>query len=305
MKNRVNARIAVTLVAVLALVVASCSSDEDTPAPTAAPTAAPVTAAPTTVAPFDIIGAVDAYASAIPAGFNAVGDITAFKDAVAASGALLVDVREVGEYAEGHIEGAINIPLRTLADNLNKIPSDRQVFVYCKSGYRASMALSSLGMLGYDNVLAFSPGWNGWTAAGEPVSTVTPAAEMYTVPDIPAELLAAVSGFLSTIPQGWLSAGDVTAVKDAIGAGAAVLDVRTAAEYSEGHIPNAVNVPLRELGARYDEIPTGTSLISYCKSGWRQGMSVPILHVLGISTAKGFTGSWKAWTEAAEPVETT
>jgi rhodanese-related sulfurtransferase len=301
MKNRVYARIAVTLIAVLALVVASCSSDEDTPAPTAAP----VTAAPTTVAPFDIIAAVDAYASAIPAGFYAVGDITAFKDAVAASGALLVDVREVGEYAEGHIEGAINIPLRTLADNLNKIPSDRQVFVYCKSGYRASMALSSLGMLGYDNILAFPPGWNGWTAAGEPVSMTVPTAETFTVPDIPTELLAAVSGFLSTIPQGWLSAGDVTAVKDAIGAGAALLDVRTAAEYAEGHIPNAVNVPLREIGARYNEIPTGTSLISYCKSGWRQGMSVPMLHVLGVSTAKGFTGSWKAWTEAAEPVETT
>ena len=89
---------------------------------------------------------------------------------------VILDVRTPEEYAEGHLEGAINIPLRELAQNLDMIPTDRQVFVYCKSGWRAGIALSSLGMMGYDNVLAFPPGWNGWTEAGEPVTTDVPDA---------------------------------------------------------------------------------------------------------------------------------
>lgn len=98
------------LVAALALVAAACGGDDETAETTPAETAAPTTvAAPTT---FDLVAAVDAYAAAIPEGFNAVGDITAFKDAMTAGGVLVIDVREAAEYAEGHIEGAINIPLR-------------------------------------------------------------------------------------------------------------------------------------------------------------------------------------------------
>ena len=53
------------------------------------------------------------------------------------SGIYLIDVREPGEYAEGHIPGAVNIPLRTVAQSLDMIPSDQPVLVYCASGLRA------------------------------------------------------------------------------------------------------------------------------------------------------------------------
>jgi rhodanese-related sulfurtransferase len=305
MKNWPSVRIMVALVAVLALFAASCGDDDSTTTTTEAAATTQATEAPTTtVETFDVNAAVTAYAAAIPEGFNAVGDITAFKDAVDASGALLIDVREVAEYEEGHLPGAINIPLRTLADNLDKIPADRQVFIYCKSGHRAGMGLSSLGMLGYGNVTAFPPGYAGWTAAGEVVSTEVPTAEIYTVPEIPGEMLAAVGGFLSTIPEGWLSAGDVSTVNDAIDAGAQMLDVRTADEYAAGHIPGALGIPLREIGVRFNEIPTDAQVISYCKSGHRQAMSVPIIHVLGNSGTKGFPASYNGWTEASQPVET-
>ncbi len=291
------------LVAALALVAAACGGDDETAETTPAETAAPTTvAAPTT---FDLVAAVDAYAAAIPEGFNAVGDITAFKDAMTAGGVLVIDVREAAEYAEGHIEGAINIPLRTLTENLDKIPTDRQVFVYCQSGHRAGMALSSLGMLGYTNVTSFPPGWAGWTEAGEAASTVEATAETFAVPDMPEAMFAAVDSFLTTIPEGWLSAGDAAKVNDAIGAGAFMLDVREPSEYAEGHVPGAMNVPLRQLAGMLDTIPTDSSVISYCKSGHRQAMSVPMLHVLGIAGAKGFPGSWQAWSAAELPVEST
>ena len=77
----------------------------------------------------------------------------------------LIDVRTPAEYAEGHIPGAVNIPLRTLADNLDQIPSDENVVVYCASGHRAGMATSTLRSLGYDNVKAFPGGWKAWSEA--------------------------------------------------------------------------------------------------------------------------------------------
>jgi rhodanese-related sulfurtransferase len=297
------------LLLALALVAAACGDDDsadDTSAPLA--TAAPVTtvAATTTMAAveveFDLVAAVADYTNNIPEGWLSVSDLTAFKDAIAA-GAFVVDVRETGEYAEGHIADSINIPLRTLTQNLELIPTDRQVFVYCKSGYRAALAGSSLHMLGYDNVLVYSPSWLGWTGAGEPVSMDPVVGDTYTLPDMAPEMFAAVDGFVSTIPEGWLTAGDVEAVKTAAGAGAFLLDIRTPGEYAEGYIPGAVNLTLREIPDLMDAIPADQQVIAYCKSGYRCALAVPVLHVLGFDTAKCFTGSWLAWVDAGEPIE--
>lgn len=301
------------LVLVLALVGASCGDDDGSSDTTAAPlaTEAPTTQAPpateapatTAAAAFDMQAAVYEYTSTIPDGFMAVGDLTAFKDQVEASGALLIDVREVGEYEEGHLEGAVNIPLRTIAQNLDQIPTDRQVFVYCKSGHRAGIATSALRMMGYDNVLGYPPGWDGWTAAGEPVSTEAVQGETYPVPEIAPEMLEAVDTFLSTIPEGFYSAGNVEKVQEGIDAGAFMLDVRTAGEYVEGYIPGATNIDLRELPLGIDRIPTDTQVTSYCRSGWRAALSLPVLHVLARDNSRSFPGSWAAWTDANQPVE--
>jgi len=300
----------VGLLLVLALVAAACGDDDatnDTSAPlaTEAPTAtlAPATTVAAVEVEFDLVAAVADYANNIPEGWMSIGDTTAFKDALGA-GALAIDVREVGEYEEGHIEGAVNIPLRTLTQNLDKIPTDRQVLVYCKSGYRAALGTSSLRLLGYDNVLVYSASWLGWTGAGEPVSMEPVVGDTFVVPEIAPELFEAVDGFVSTIPEGWLTAGDVEAVKTAIDAGAFMLDIRTPGEYAEGFIPGATLVTLREIPDNLDMIPTDQQVIAYCKSGFRCALSIPVLHVLGFDTSKCFTGSWLAWTEAGEPIET-
>jgi len=288
------------LVLALAMIAAACSSDtEETTTTTAAPTTTT-----TTVAAFDLVASVDEYLANIPDGFLAIGDVQVFKDGVEASGALVIDVRETGEYEEGHVPGAINIPLRTLAANVDKIPTDTQVYVYCKSGFRAAQGLASLGMLGYDNVLSYKPGWNGWTEAGEEVSTDAVEATVVGAPDIEAELLAAVDGYLSTIPEGWNSAGDAAKVQEAIDAGAFLLDVRTGDEYATEHLEGATNVDLRSLAKGIDEVPTDMNVVSYCGSGHRAGMSVAALHVLDRANSKAYGGSYASLVEAAIPVAT-
>ena len=288
------------LVLVLAMISAACGGSDagDTTTTAVADTTT------TTAAPFDLSAAVNDFLSTIPEGFLAISDVDVFKEGVEASGALVIDVRETSEYEEGHIPGAVNIPIRTLGANLDKIPTDRQVYVYCKSGFRAGQALSSLGMLGYDNVLSYKPGWGGWTEAGQDVSTEAATAEVVGAPDIEPELVAAVNGFLSTIPEGFLSAGAAEDVQAAIDAGALTLDVRTAGEYAEGNLVGSLNIDLRELVAGIDGVSTTSNVITYCGSGHRSAMAVAALHVLGADNVKGYGGSYTSLVDAGLPVLT-
>lgn len=82
---------------------------------------------------------------------------------------VLVDVREPSEYASGHIPGAINVPVRSLTKNLDKIPTDKPVVLYCSSGHRTAIGMTALRLLGYTNVRSFPLSINGWKEAGEPL----------------------------------------------------------------------------------------------------------------------------------------
>jgi rhodanese-related sulfurtransferase len=292
------------LTLIMAMISAGCSSGDDAAATTTAATATTVVEAATTTVAFDLNASVDEYLSAIPEGFYAVGDVDVFKEGVEASGALVIDVRTASEYEDGHIPGAVNIPLRTVAANLDKIPTDRQVYVYCQSGFRAGQALSSLGMLGYDNVLSYKPGWAGWTDAGQEVSTETAEADVVGAPEIEPALLSAVDGYLSTIPEGFLSAGDAAKIQEATDAGAFLLDVRTAGEYADGYIEGATNIDLRNIAKEIDGVPTDANVITYCGSGHRSAMAVAALHVLAADNVTGYGGSYDSLVEGGLPVTT-
>lgn len=70
-----------------------------------------------------------------------------------AEGALLVDVRTPEEFASGHLEGAINIPVHELTARLASLgPKSQPVVLYCRSGARSSRAQAALRKLGYEAV---------------------------------------------------------------------------------------------------------------------------------------------------------
>jgi rhodanese-related sulfurtransferase len=60
------------------------------------------------------------------------------------------------------MEGSINIPLDTLRSNLNNIPKDKTIFVYCAVGLRGYLAQRILLQNGYKNVINLSGGYNLW-----------------------------------------------------------------------------------------------------------------------------------------------
>lgn len=263
----------------------------------------PVEVAEAVVSDFEIVAAVDEWLSAIPEGYLAVGKVDVFKDILENTQPLLIDVRETNEYADGHIPGAINIPMRTLTQNLDKIPADQPVFIYCGSGLRSGTALTALGLLGYDNVKAFPPGWRGWTAAGEEVSIEATEAEIVTPKEVDPEMLAAVEEFLVNIPEGYYGVNSIEKVIEAIDAGAQAIDVREASEFEQGHIPGAPNIPFRELAQNLDSIPTDQPVIVYCASGHRAAVANTALHLMGLDNVRSMMPGFGAWEAAGEATE--
>ena len=70
---------------------------------------------------------------------------------------VILDVRTVEEFAEGHIEGAILIPDYEIGEKAESMLTDKDqlIFVYCRSGRRSKNAASELAALGYTNIQEF------------------------------------------------------------------------------------------------------------------------------------------------------
>jgi phage shock protein E len=66
------------------------------------------------------------------------------------AGALLLDVRTPAEYAGGHVNGALNIPIQVLSQRLGDLgDKGREIVVYCQSGGRSARAAAELRQAGY------------------------------------------------------------------------------------------------------------------------------------------------------------
>jgi phage shock protein E len=80
--------------------------------------------------------------------------------------------------------------------------------------------------------------------------------------------------------------------KQQIKQGAVILDVRSPQEYTTGHIKNSINIPVNEIAANFQKLPSkDTTIITCCASGMRSGKAV------GILKANGYTnvyngGGW-------------
>ena len=77
--------------------------------------------------------------------------VTAVRELVEAE-AFIIDAREADEFAEGHLKGAVNIPLTEFRQRLDEIPTDVPVYIHCLSGQRSYFMTNALTNLGYEQV---------------------------------------------------------------------------------------------------------------------------------------------------------
>ena len=83
-------------------------------------------------------------------------------------GAIVVDVREPGEYVGGHVPGATLVPMGQLPARLSELPKDRPIYVICASGNR-SLAMTGLLMRAGHDAYSVTGGTGAWARAGHPL----------------------------------------------------------------------------------------------------------------------------------------
>src|SRR5689334_16380798 len=90
------------------------------------------------------------------------------------AGLTVVDVREDGEWAAGHVDGSVHIPLSEIPTRVGELPAG-QLLVVCKVGGRSARAVGYLAQLGHDAV-NLDGGLLDWEAAGRALVTDSGAA---------------------------------------------------------------------------------------------------------------------------------
>jgi rhodanese-related sulfurtransferase len=89
--------------------------------------------------------------------------------------ALILDVREPGEYAAGCLPGAVNIPRGVLEFKIGAHPDfqerfDAKIIVYCQTGGRSALATEALQKIGYSGAVSMAGGFKAWAENGLPVA---------------------------------------------------------------------------------------------------------------------------------------
>jgi len=210
-------------------------------------------------------------ALAPPPRVDATGVATAL-----AAGAVVVDTRPAREYLAQGVPGTINIPagrgFATWAGWL--LPYDRDLYVVMddQTGHATDDLLRGLAGIGLDRVagVAGPELLDAWRAGQGALQTIAAIEH--------AELDTALRGQR-----------------------VAVLDVRTVAEWSAGHLPGAMNIPLGELPSRLGELPRGRPLVVHCQAGARAAIAASLLSARGVTDLRLYGGGYAEWSAAGHP----
>jgi rhodanese-related sulfurtransferase len=179
---------------------------------------------------------------------------------------VVIDVRNHGEFALGHVPGAKHIPLPELLRGLSALDPHAPTVVNCAGGYRSAIASSLLRSHGFTDVSDLIGGYTAWAN--------------------------------SNIPRSLPTIDVLTASRDT---SSLHLDCRENDEWSSGHEPDAVHIPMSDLPARIAEFDSSRRIIVICRSGNRSGKVTAWLTGLGYD-AVNMVGGMQAWSAAGLPV---
>lgn len=244
----------------------------------------------------------------------------------------ILSVRKPEHYAIGHVPGAMNIFWKDIAqaENLAKLPTDKQIVVYCYTGHTGQIASTALNLLGYDAVnLKF--GMMGWTQDDAVLATSRFAPDTaqrdfrveqeaheamgtYAYPELDTgaegdfEIVRAAAERWITTAEApvmgadalWENMSDGDADNDPF-----ILSVRAPDQYAVGHIPGAMNVPWREVAKLENlaKLPADKHIVDYCYTGHTGQVAATILGMLGYEVSNMKFGMM-AWTEDDEVLGT-
>ena len=236
-------------------------------------------------------------------------------DAIAmldAGDAILVDVRSTDEYAKGHIDGAVNIPVSDVLDSSDVpnmladaetvaavmseagVTENDTLMLYCSQNMYAARMQWTLNMYGNFNAVVVSGGFDALQENGAAVvenATELPEAD-YMTGDYQKKLIVTLD-YLQTLINNPVE-------------GTILIDARSAEEFAAGTIPSSVNVPhnaneyatgeyliTRDIQLRYlgKDITPDMKVVVFCKSGVRASQAYTALKDAGYQDVRVFDGS--------------
>jgi rhodanese-related sulfurtransferase len=222
---------------------------------------------------------------------------------------VILDVREPKEIEDaGTIEGAVHIPLRTLGENLNLLPDlDATIVVVCKGGFRGTIGMALLHVLGYENAKVLVGGFDAWVGEELPVVEAAAEVEAGEVPEeIDPLLLEYVTEYAKNLPDGFGAVKAVDLFEEMFEAMPdALIDVRSDKEWADpGYIEGATHIWINEFMARMDEWPQDldANIVIYCGSSYRGGITATLMGLLGYTNVRNMAGGINAWIAASLPV---
>jgi len=244
---------------------------------------------------------IEEFFAGLPDGWGVITAGNLVLELVEKPDLILIDLRTEGEVESGGIiesDVQTNIPIEQFLARKNEWPADKdaEIILYCGTGHRSTIAMAIMWQYGYTNVRSMKGGLNEWKQEGYPVLGGETAG-----PDLDAAFTAFINNMVAynTIrlaPFNELLFEDPPPF---------VLDVRQPAELEErGHIEGAVHIPLRELGANLDKLPSfDTPIVAYCAIGWRCTIGMTALGALGWTNVKALIGgSFGGWVNEGYPV---
>ncbi len=190
--------------------------------------------------------------------------------ALAADGAILIDLRTADAFAAEHPAGALNVPFGPKIGYWGGwiLSPDAAIVLLADEPPHAREAEIQLQRVGLDRVEGFvDGGFAAWRSAALPAAS-TPRLSG-------ADLRGAV------------------ARRESMN----LVDVRTTKEWNVGHIDGAINIPLGELPARIGELAAGKPVVTICEAGYRSSVASSLLEREGIPQVATVAGGMIAFRE--------
>jgi hydroxyacylglutathione hydrolase len=195
-----------------------------------------------------------------------------------ASKAMVVDSRPAQKFAAGHIPGTINIPLSKSFLNWMGalVPEDRDFFVIAEadSDDAVKLLLNELYKIGLTRVRTVFHSdviheWKSRNGDLEKMAEIDPAA-------------------LGTMARD---------------NGVQIVDVRSPDEWSKGHLPGALHIPLAALPDRLGELNRSAPIVLHCKGGSRSSIATSFLQSQGMASVSNLVGGYEAWVQSGRATE--
>ncbi len=186
--------------------------------------------------------------------------------------ALVVDVSPV--WANGHIPGAVNMPLSTIDSEIIYLSTENKYLVYCHSDSASIQGAETFVNNGLGPVYRLEGNYQAWTDAGYPVEY-----PMYT--NVTAEM---AKSMMNADPR------------------LVIVDVSPA--YDLGHIPGAISVPLSNIELVISTLDKSAPYLIYCHSDSASIQGTEIFMNTGFNPVYRLEGNYQAWVDAGYPVQT-